>query len=44
LKNASEREDSAAPKKVAFAALHHKDFRAYFIGTMLAMMAVISSM
>jgi MFS family permease len=39
LKNASEREDSAAPKKVAFAALHHKDFRAYFIGTMLAMMA-----
>ena len=29
----------AAPKKVAFAALHHKDFRLYFIGTMLAMMA-----
>jgi MFS family permease len=28
-----------APKKVAFAALHHKDFRVYFIGTMLAMMA-----
>jgi len=26
-------------KKVAFAALHHKDFRAYFVGTMLAMMA-----
>jgi MFS family permease len=39
LKNAVEREDSAAPKKVAFAALHHKDFRVYFIGTMLAMMA-----
>ena len=39
MKNASEREDSAAPQKVAFAALHHKDFRAYFIGTMLAMMA-----
>jgi MFS family permease len=26
-------------KKVAFAALHHKDFRAYFVATMLAMMA-----
>ncbi|HEX5023400.1 MAG TPA: MFS transporter [Candidatus Binatia bacterium] len=26
-------------KKVAFAALHHKDFRVYFVGTMLAMMA-----
>jgi MFS family permease len=26
-------------KKIAFAALHHKDFRAYFVGTMLAMMA-----
>jgi MFS family permease len=39
LKNAFEREYSAAPKKVAFAALHHKDFRVYFIGTMLAMMA-----
>ena len=39
MKNASEDEDSAAPKKVAFAALHHKDFRVYFIGTMLAMMA-----
>jgi MFS family permease len=39
LKNASELADSAAPKKVAFAALHHKDFRVYFIGTMLAMMA-----
>jgi MFS family permease len=39
LKNASELADSAAPTKVAFAALHHKDFRVYFIGTMLAMMA-----
>ncbi len=39
MKNAFEREYSAAPKKVAFAALHHKDFRVYFIGTMLAMMA-----
>ena len=39
MKNASELADSAAPKKVAFAALHHKDFRVYFIGTMLAMMA-----
>src|ERR671919_12346 len=28
-----------ANKKVAFAALHHKDFRIYFIATMLAMMA-----
>ena len=26
-------------KKVAFAALHHRDFRFYFVGTMLAMMA-----
>jgi len=26
-------------KRVAFAALHHKDFRAYFIANMLAMMA-----
>src|ERR1044072_8917783 len=26
-------------KKIAFAALHHKDFRAYFFATMLAMMA-----
>ena len=33
-------EDFARPeKKLAFAALHHKDFRAYFITTMLAMMA-----
>jgi MFS family permease len=33
-------EDSIRPqKKLAFAALHHKDFRAYFITTMLAMMA-----
>jgi MFS family permease len=28
-----------AGKRVAFAALRHKDFRAYFAGTMLAMMA-----
>jgi MFS family permease len=28
-----------AEKKVAFAALRHKDFRAYFVATMLAMMA-----
>jgi len=27
------------PKTIAFAALHHKDFRAYFFATMLAMMA-----
>ena len=26
-------------KKIAFAALHHRDFRFYFVGTMLAMMA-----
>jgi MFS family permease len=26
-------------KRIAFAALHHKDFRAYFVATMLAMMA-----
>lgn len=39
MKNASELADSAAPAKVAFAALRHKDFRVYFIGTMLAMMA-----
>jgi MFS family permease len=38
LKDTSDPEDSAADK-VAFAALHHKDFRVYFIGTMLAMMA-----
>ena len=31
---------SARPdKKIAFAALHHKDFRAYFVATMLGMMA-----
>jgi MFS family permease len=30
---------STATKKVAFAALQHKDFRAYFVTTMLAMMA-----
>jgi len=28
-----------AEKRIAFAALHHKDFRAYFVATMLAMMA-----
>jgi MFS family permease len=28
-----------ADKKIAFAALHHKDFRVYFVATMLAMMA-----
>jgi MFS family permease len=28
-----------ANKKIAFAALHHKDFRVYFVATMLAMMA-----
>jgi MFS family permease len=39
LKKAAPREDLTTPKKVAFAALHHKDFRVYFIGTMLAMMA-----
>ena len=38
IKKATRRED-LTPKKVAFAALHHKDFRVYFIGTMLAMMA-----
>ena len=26
-------------KKIAFAALHHRDFRIYFVATMLAMMA-----
>jgi MFS family permease len=30
---------TVSSKKVAFAALHHKDFRYYFIGTALAMMA-----
>lgn len=30
---------AAANKKIAFAALHHKDFRVYFVATMLAMMA-----
>jgi MFS family permease len=29
----------SAGKKVAFAALHHRDFRIYFVATMLAMMA-----
>ena len=27
------------PKQIAFAALQHRDYRAYFIGTMLSMMA-----
>ena len=26
-------------KRIAFAALHNRDFRFYFVGTMLAMMA-----
>jgi MFS family permease len=30
---------SARSERVAFAALHHRDFRRYFVGTMLAMMA-----
>jgi len=30
---------TGSDKRVAFAALHHKDFRAYFFATMLAMMA-----
>ena len=30
---------ATAARRVAFAALHHKDFRAYFVTTMLAMMA-----
>jgi MFS family permease len=29
----------AGEKRIAFAALRHRDFRAYFVGTMLAMMA-----
>ena len=38
--NPEARQHSARPdKKIAFAALHHKDFRAYFVATMLAMMA-----
>jgi len=38
--NPEARDHSArADKKIAFAALHHKDFRAYFVATMLAMMA-----
>jgi MFS family permease len=32
-------ENAASNKKIAFAALHNKDFRAYFVATMLAMMA-----
>jgi MFS family permease len=30
---------STTTGKIAFAALHHRDFRLYFVGTMLAMMA-----
>ena len=30
---------AAANKQIAFAALHHRGFRLYFVGTMLAMMA-----
>ncbi len=38
--NQSLRPSMATPeKKIAFAALHHKDFRGYFVTTMLAMMA-----
>ena len=34
-------QDQSKPpeKRIAFAALHHKDFRSYFVATMLAMMA-----
>jgi MFS family permease len=32
-------EENQSRKQVAFAALHHRDFRFFFIGTMLAMMA-----
>lgn len=39
LNTAPQREEASASKKIAFAALHHKDFRVYFVGTMLAMMA-----
>ncbi len=31
-------EPKASRKKLAFPALHHRDFRFFFIGTMLAMM------
>ena len=38
--NPEARHHAARPdKKIAFAALHHKDFRVYFVATMLAMMA-----
>jgi MFS family permease len=39
LSDTQARPAAGANKKIAFAALHHKDFRVYFIGTMLAMMA-----
>ena len=38
-KHLSENVSIGVEKRVAFAALHHKDFRIYFIATMLAMMA-----
>jgi len=38
-KQSSPRSLAAPEKKIAFAALHHKDFRGYFVTTMLAMMA-----
>ena len=37
--NRSPLNSTPAEKKVSFAALRHKDFRAYFVATMLAMMA-----
>ena len=38
--NPEPKDQTARPdQKIAFAALHHKDFRAYFVATMLAMMA-----
>lgn len=38
--NPEPKNQTARPdQKIAFAALHHKDFRAYFVATMLAMMA-----
>ena len=37
--NSSATTPSGSSKKIAFTALHNKDFRAYFVATMLAMMA-----
>jgi MFS family permease len=34
-----EERSEGSSKKIAFVALHHRDFRFYFVGTMLAMMA-----